>query len=132
MKAYSIDLRERIVRAAEEGQPLTVVARRFGVARTTVQRYLVQMRREGHLRARAIPGRPTTIRLEAHEALEEQVRTCPDATLEEHCEAWERTQRVRVSIATMHRALRRINWPRKKRLSTQRNRIQRPGRRGGS
>ena len=42
----------------------------------------------------------------------------PDATLAEHCARWEREQGVRVSAATMSRALRRLGWPLKKSRST--------------
>jgi transposase len=123
MKAYSLDLRERIVQAAEQGQPLTVVARRFAVGRSTVQRYLTRARRTQQLAPKPIPGRPATIPSEAHWALEEQVHASPDATLAEHCDAWEKTQGIRVSVATMCRALQRINWPRKKRLCGPASRI---------
>src|SRR6185437_13255361 len=130
MKAYSLDLRERIVRAAEQGQPLTVVARTFAVARSTVQRYLTQARRLGHLAPKPIPGRPAAIPPPAHRALENQVQGCPDATLAEHCNAWEEAHGVRLSVATMCRALRRIDWPRKKRLSRPPSRSRPSGRRG--
>ena len=42
MKAYSIDLRERIVRAVEAGKAKSEVARLFDVNVSTVKRYLVR------------------------------------------------------------------------------------------
>ena len=41
MASYSVDLRERIVKAhVEEGQNKSAVARRFGVSRWSVARYV--------------------------------------------------------------------------------------------
>jgi transposase len=48
-------------------------------------------------------------------ALLAQLTALPDATLEQHCDQWEREQGMRVSISTMSRAQRRIGWTRKKR-----------------
>ena len=42
MRGYSKDLRERLVRAVAEGQPMSVAARRFGVSGITVKR-MVQL-----------------------------------------------------------------------------------------
>jgi transposase-like protein len=38
MRAYSTDLKGRLVRAVADGQPMREAARRFGVAVTTVKR----------------------------------------------------------------------------------------------
>jgi len=47
MKAYSVDLRERIVGALAAGATQAAVARTFGVGRATVQRYLATYRADG-------------------------------------------------------------------------------------
>ena len=39
----------------------------------------------------------------------------PEATLEEHRELWEHERDVRVSVATMSRAIRRLGWTYKQR-----------------
>src|SRR5579871_2313763 len=88
MKAYSQDLRERIVRAVEGGMPQAQAARVYQVGLTTVKRYLVQWRRDHHLRHKVSPGRPAHIAAAQYPALEAQVRARPDATLGEHCAAW--------------------------------------------
>src|SRR5690242_10874226 len=115
MRAYSLDLRERIVRAVEAGTPQAEVARRFGVGRATVERYL-RRHRAGALAPRTSPGRPPRIGPAAESALGAQLKATPDATLAEHAEQWARTQGVRVSITTMHRAIGRLGWTRKKSL----------------
>ena len=114
MKAYSIDLRQRIVAAVQAGDAKAAVARRFCVERSTVRRYLRQWERTGSLAARPTPGDIPAIAPAQYPALLAQLRAMPDATLEAHCERWEREQGVRVSISTMSRAQRRAGWTRKK------------------
>jgi len=58
MRAYSTDLKERLVRAVADGQPLRAAARRCRVAVTTVKRAVVQQRETG-ARAQADSGSPT-------------------------------------------------------------------------
>ena len=115
MRAYSVDLRERIVRAVETGTPQATVAARFGVGRATVQRYLYRFRADGTVTPRPIPGPSVRIGQADEPQLRAQLDATPDATLAEHCAQWEREQGVRLSIATMHRAIARLGWTRKKR-----------------
>jgi transposase len=52
----------------------------------------------------------------AHEAaLRAQVAAHPDATLAEHCQRWQETHGVVVSVPTMGRALQRLGMTLKKR-----------------
>ena len=118
MRAYSLDLRERIVRAVQGGTPREVVARTFGVGIATVQRYLAQQRRTGSLAPRPIPGKAPLIGPDRLAALRAQVAATPDATLAEHCQQWTQTHGVPISVPAMHRALARLGWTRKKRRST--------------
>lgn len=106
MKAYPVELRDRIVRAAESGMARTEVARLFAVSTRTVRRYLAQQRRAGDLTPGQSPGRPPTIGPAQAAALQVQVAAYPDATLAEHCALWAREQEERVSVATMSRAIR--------------------------
>ena len=53
MRAYSTDLKERLVRAVADGQPMREAARRFDVAVTTVKRAVVQAARDGLAGAQA-------------------------------------------------------------------------------
>ena len=46
MKAYSIDLRRKIVDAIERGMPKAQAARSFGVGISTVKRYATKAQRE--------------------------------------------------------------------------------------
>ena len=117
MKAYSIDLRERIVHAVvgQERSPQEVAAR-FAVGVTTVKRY-VQLAAANALAPKPRPGRSRTryIRPEHDPLLWTQLDAHDDATLAEQCRLWNETQGVTVSEATMSRAIRRLGWTRKKR-----------------
>ena len=118
MRAYSTDLKERLVRAVANGQPMREAARRFEVAVTTVKRAVAQQRETGSLARRPIPGRPRAIRGEQEAVLRARLVAAPDATVLEHC-AWWADQPghhgQQLSEATMWRALRRLGWTHKKR-----------------
>jgi len=124
MKAYSIDLREKIVQAVESGQPKSFVARLLNVGRATVDRYVRQQRASGDLRPKPHLGAVPLMGPEQYPALVAQLEATPDATLAEHCETWERTQGVRVSIDTMRRAVLRVDWRLKKRPLRQASKTQ--------
>src|SRR6266446_6084556 len=61
MKAYSQDLRQRVVRAVDAGQSQAEIAKTFAVSVATIKRYLKQRRETGHVQPKAIPGRPALI-----------------------------------------------------------------------
>ena len=115
MKAYSQDLRERVLRAVDQGYLRTEIIKLFGVSRATIKRYLKQRRETGAVHVKAIPGRPPKkfAPLQAH--LVAQLLAHPDATLEAHCQLWQEQQGVQVSTSTMSRAIKRVGWTRKKR-----------------
>jgi transposase len=112
MKAYSLDLRERIVAAVAEGVSKAEAARRFSVDLSTVKRY-VRRAAAGILAPRRSPGRPRRIGPEQEPALVAQVERRADADLAEHCRAWAAEQGAAVSRATMSRALARAGLARK-------------------
>jgi transposase len=114
MRAYSLDLRQRIVAALDAGNRPSVVAGQFSVGVSTVKRYRQQRRQTGRLDSRHSPGRTPTIRPEQREALWAQLVEHPTAILEEHCALWAAQTGVWVSISTMSRETRRIGWTRKK------------------
>jgi transposase len=132
MRAYSLDLRQRVVRAVRErGLPPVEVARRFEVSVWTVKRY-VQRAEGGRLAPSPIPGRPRAIGPEREAALAAQWRAAPDARLEDHCASWAAAQGQPVSRRTMSRALTRLGWSRKKRRSSPASATRRRGGSGGA
>jgi transposase len=58
MKAYVQDLREHVLRALDLGYPRAEIVQLFGISLATLKRYVKQRREEGHVRPKAIPGRP--------------------------------------------------------------------------
>ena len=114
MKAYSQDLRQRIVRAVEQGTSRSDVACLFNVSPSTIKRYLRQKREKGDIQPKRIPGRPPTKRAALQATLHAQLEAYPDATLQEHCEMWEAHGGITVSSSTMSRAIQRFGWTRKK------------------
>ena len=117
MRPYSVDLRERIVRAVDAGATQAAVAEAFSVGRATVQRYVAQRRRRGSLTPRPLPGRALRIGPAQAAVLRRQLDAMPDATLAEHCARWAGDHGVRVSVATMQRTIARLGCTRKKRRS---------------
>jgi transposase len=115
MKAYSQDLRQRVLRALDQGMKRSEIVKTFDVSLATLKRYLKQRRETGEVSPKPIPGRPAKKGSALDAGLKEQLQVYPDATLHEHCQRWEATHGVQVSSATMSRAMQRLGWPRKKR-----------------
>src|SRR5881296_515403 len=115
MKAYSQDVRERVLRAVDQGMPRSEIVRVLGVSLATIGRYLKQRRETGHVRPRAIPGRPSKKITPLQAGMARQLEALPDATLAQHCQSWEQTHGMQVSRWSMSRAIQRLNWTRKKR-----------------
>jgi transposase len=114
MKAYSQDLRERILQAVDDGMQHKEIVRIFRVSAASIGRYVKQRREEGHVRPKAIPGRPSQIEESLRQGLTGQLKAKPDATLDQHCQEWEDKQGVPVSRWSMSRAIKALGWTRKK------------------
>jgi transposase len=115
VKAYSVDLRKKVLQAVDQGYPRTEIIKLFGVSRATIKRYLKQRRETGDVSVKAIPGRPSKKYAPLQAGLQAQLQAYPDATLQMHCHMWEQEHGLRVSTTTMGRAIRRLGWTRKKR-----------------
>ena len=113
-----MDLRERVVAAVDRGTPRKEIVRTLGVSQPTIRRYLRLRRETGSVAPKPYPKRPFSIgqSVEQRRALWKQLEEHDDATLEKHCQLWERKQNVKVSISTMSRAIRRLGWTLKKRV----------------
>jgi transposase len=114
MKAYSQDLRERVLRAVDQGYPRAEIVKLFGVSLATLKRYVKQRRETGNVTPKPIPGRPPKKLAPLEARLVAQLEAHDDIRLEDHCRLWEQTQGVQVSTATMSRAIKRVGWTRKK------------------
>jgi putative transposase len=116
MKAYSIDLRQKII-DAYHSQPSSQrqLAKQFGVALSFLQKLLKQYRQTGEIAPQPHGGGgQLKLTLEQLEILAELIEANNDATLEELCQMLEEKTGVRVSRATMGRMTQRLNMTVKK------------------
>jgi transposase len=58
MKAYSVDLRAKVLRAVEQGYARKEIVKLLGVSPATIKRYLKQRRETGSVAPKPRPGRP--------------------------------------------------------------------------
>ena len=136
MKTYSLDLRERALAAVDRGVPRKEAAVGiFGVSLATLKRWLKRREETGCSAAPSRrPGMRRRVGADAEErrALRRQLEENPEATLEEHRQAWERERGVRVSVSTMSRAIHRLGWTYEQRRWEPPNGTGRPGHAGVS
>lgn len=122
MRAYSVDLRERIVRAVEEqGKSKEEVVKLFETSLASVNRYLKQHRDTGELEASSPPGSVARIKASEYPLLRAQVEAHNDASLAEHARQWQQAHGTQLSVTTMWRTFKRLGYSRKKRPSTPKN-----------
>jgi transposase len=114
MKAYSEDLRRKIVDAIERGMPKAQAARTFGVGISTLKRYVSKVRRGEPLKPAKAPGKRSKMDERVGKLLQEDLEERPFLTLRERCEYVEAISGVSVSRSTMCRAIARIGSTRKK------------------
>jgi transposase len=118
MKAYSKDLRLKVLDAVDRGMARKEVARTFGICVPSIKRWLKRRRETGDVEPS--PRRPGPVARKGALLdgwIPNQLENNPDLTLEEHCEAFEEDSRVAVSTATMSRRISRLSpggWPLKK------------------
>jgi len=115
MKAYSVDLRHRVLAAVDRGMARAEVAATFGVSLATIKRLVALRRTQPDLVAQRPSGRHRTIPVEQQRALWAQLEADPDATIAMHTERWNATYGTTLSQWTVGRAIRRLGWTRKKR-----------------
>ena len=114
MRAYSTDLRKKIVQSVKRGVPKSQTARRFGVNRATVKRYCKQFDEHGTLEPGKAPGKASKLDEKARKLLLGDLEERPWATHSQRAEFLVAVAEVRVSEATVCRAIKRLSWSRKK------------------
>jgi transposase len=114
MKAYSKDLRQKIVDAIERGMPKAEAARTFGVGISTVKRYATKVQKGEPLEPGKAPGKRPKMDERLRKLLEEDLNERPFVTLQQRCDYIEAISGVSVSRSTMCRAIARIGSTRKK------------------
>jgi transposase len=116
MKAYSVDLRQKIVAVyGEEAVSQRQLAKRFQVSLSTVQRYLQQVRNGAGLAPKAHGGgNSSKLNAEQLERVSALIGANNDATLVELCDLVAEQEKVRVSRSTMGRITQILGLSRKK------------------
>lgn len=120
MKAYSLDLRERVMKAYDQGHwKVWQLAERFQVGAWWVHKIKRQRREEGSLAPRkGKVGQPRSLQGGEITRLERYVGRHPDATLEEIRQKLQ----ITCSAVTVHNTLRRLGYRYKKNAAGQRTR----------
>ena len=113
MRAYSVDLRQRVLAAVDNGMPRSQAVATFGVSLATVKRLLALRRARGALTPQAPPGRRRDLPPAQHAALWAQLGAHHDATVETHPRLWNEAQGTALRQWTVGRASRRPGWTRK-------------------
>src|SRR5688500_3033606 len=101
MRAYSPDLRERVLADCDAGMPTGQVAAKYRVSASWVRRRKQRRREPGSTAPRPQRHGPPPTWTEHAERLAASVREAPDATLEEH----RRRLGLGLSASTLCRAL---------------------------
>ncbi len=114
MKAYSLDFREKIVESVKKGIPKSETARRFGVHRATVKRYCKQLDERSTLEPKKPAGKRPKLDEKARKLLVEDLEERPWATHSQRARFLFAVLGVRVSEATVCRAIGRLHRSRKK------------------
>ena len=123
MRAYSLDLRERVAAAYQQpGRTIGAVAAQFSASICFVKKLLQRQRTSGSLAPLSLRGGPAPcLDASSRADLAACLRQQPDATLH-GLRVWlAALGRPAVSPATMGRAVQALDWRRKKRASTPRN-----------
>jgi transposase len=110
MKAYSKDLRRKVVEAIHRGMGKSEAARSFGVSLSSVKRYVAKADQGGSLTPKKHPGPRPKLDERARRLLEADVEKRPAVSLRERGRFLERVAGIRVSESTLSRLLRQMGF----------------------
>ena len=133
-RAYSDDLRGKILRAYERGRlGLEAVAEQFGVSYGYTKKIRRQQLQSGRMERppQARHGPVSRVTSAVEEQLRSELRRQPDLTLRELAERLEQSRQLRLSRTRLWEVLQRLGLRRKKNRSTPRSRTVRRHSSGG-
>jgi transposase len=114
MRAYSEDLRKKIVAAIEQrGMSKAQAARLFDVSLSSVKRYSRIAREGGSLEPRKSTGRPRKTDQKAQLLLEKDVEERPAATISQRRRFLEHITSTPLSDSTVRRLMKRLGFSQK-------------------
>ncbi len=116
MQAYSLDFRQKIVSAYENGlETIIEVAERFDVSPSFIKKMLARKRSTGNIAPVGHRGGQKKRLSDKHRKwLLKTVLAEPDITLSDLQQCLEKEKNISVSVPTLSRELRRLNLRRKK------------------
>jgi transposase len=115
MKAYSEDLRQKVVEAVQQrGTSKSEAARLFSISLSSLKRYTRLADRGEPLTPRKGGGRPPIADDATRKLLEEDIRDRPSATIRERRSFLERFAGKSLSEVTLRRLMKRMGFSRKK------------------
>jgi transposase len=113
MRAYSEDLRKKIVAAIVRGMSKAQAARTFEVSLSSVKRYSTIATEGGSLEPRKSPGRPRKTDQKARVLLEKDVEERPAATISQRRRFLEHITATTLSDSTVRRLMKRLGFSQK-------------------
>jgi transposase len=113
MRAYSENLRKKIVAAIERGMPKAQAARLFDVSLSSVKRYSRSARQGRPLEPRKSSGRPRKIGEKAQLLLTKDVEERPGATISQRRRLLEHITATTLSDSTVRRLMKRLGFTQK-------------------
>jgi transposase len=113
MRAYSEDLRKKIVAAIERGMPKVEAARTFEVSLSSVKRYARIARQGESLTPKKSPGRTRKVDQKAQVLLKEDVKERPAATISQRRRFLEHMTGKDLSDSTVRRLMKRLGFSQK-------------------
>jgi transposase len=121
-KAFSKDLRDRVVEAYKNGVgTISEVAELFSLGKSTVDKYLSIFRNTGDLTPGKSTGRPAILNEQHLSIIKEIVLSAPDQRLQDYCITFEKTTGMKIAKSTLWDACKFLDLRRKKRASMPRN-----------
>lgn len=116
-RAYSVDLRERVMAAVADGKTMAEVAQQFSVSVDAIADWKrLQATTDSLAPITHHIGRPRSLSAAQHQVLRERIADVPDATSRELRDWLASEHQVVVSVSAVWRALTRMELTRKKRV----------------
>ena len=117
MEAYSLDLRERVLKDCDDGMKTRAVAQKYSVCESWVRRLKQRRRENGQVEPRS-PRNNRKPKLDPYvEPIRQWIATSPDQTLEELRTKLKTELGVVVALGTLWNAIARMGLTVKKRSS---------------
>ncbi len=114
MRAYSEDLRKKIVAALEQrGMSKAEAARTFSVSLSSVKRYARSVRQGESLTPKKSPGRPRIVDQKTQALLKEDVKERPAAPISQRRRFLEHITGTDMSDSTVRRLMKRLGFSQK-------------------